>query len=151
MAINPGAPQQISEVVYEATSQLLESIRLVKETCPHEDAVAYSKGARLVLCHLGKILCLISSVDPVESPQPDKPIQRNPLVANIATAQQVSEAMFQVSRRLGESIDVARTAVPEDTFKEYARAVGETLTDIMYEVLIPIFATHPSIEPKDWK
>ena len=137
--------------MYDATSQLLESIRLVEETCPHQDAVAYSKGAREVLCHVGKILCLISTVDPVDSPQPDKPLRRNPLVTNIATAQQVCEAMFQVSRRLTESLEVARTAVPDDTFKEYALGVGEILTDIMYEVLNPIFAMHPSIEPKGWK
>lgn len=147
----PCAPQQISEIMFEATGQLLESIRLVRETCPPEDAVAYSRGARQILCQIGKILRLVSSMDPVESPQPEKPLRRDPLVANIATAQQVSETMFQVSRRLTESLEVARTAVPKDTFKAYARGVGETLTDIMYEVLNPIFAMHPSIEPKGWK
>lgn len=151
MATNPGIRQQISEVMYDATSQLLESVRLVKETCPHEDAVAYSDGARQVLCHIGKILCLISSTYPVESPQSDRPLRRKTLVANIATAQEVSEAIFQVSRRLTESLEFARTAVPEDTFKAYAHGIGETLTDIMYELLNPIFAMHPSIEPKGWK
>jgi hypothetical protein len=63
----------------------------------------------------------------------------------------VSEAMLQVSRRLTDSIEVARTAVPKDAFKTYALGVGEALTDIMYEVLNPIFAMHPSIEPKGWK
>jgi len=151
MTTNPGAPQQISEIMFEATGQLLESIRLVRETCPPEDAVAYSRGARQVLCQIGKLLCLVSSMDPVESPQPEKPFQREPLVANIATAQRVSEAAFQLSRRLTESLEVARAAVPKDAFKAYARGVGETLTDIMYEVLNPIFAMHPSIEPKGWK
>ena len=151
MTTNPGAPQQISEIMFEATGQLLESIRLVRETCPPEDAIAFSKGARQILCQLGKILCLVSSMDPIESSLPDKPLRRNPLVGNMATAQRVAESMFQVSRRLSESLEVARTAVPEDTFKAYAMGVGETLTDIMYEVLNPIFAMHPSIEPKGWK
>ena len=148
---NPNSPQQISEILFEATGQLLESIRLVRETCPPEDAVAYSRGARQILCQIGKILCLVSSMDPIESPQPEKPLRRGPLVASVATAQQVSDAMFQVSRRLTESLEVARTAVPEDTFKTYALGIGETLTDIMYELLNPIFAMHPSIEPKGWK
>ena len=149
--ITPDAPQQISEILFEALVQLLESIRLVKESCSPEDAVAYSRGARQIVCQIGKILCLVSSMDPIESPRLEKPLQRDPLVANIATAQQVSKAMFQVSRRLTESLEAARTAVPEDTFKVYAREVGETLTDIMYEILNPIFAMHPSIEPKGWK
>ena len=148
MTTNPGIPQQISEIMYQATGQLLESIRLVKETCPAEDAVAYSKGARQVLSQIGKILSLISSMDPIESPQPEKPLRRSPVVTNLATAQHVSETVLQVSRRLTDSLDLVRTAVPKDTFKAYALGVGETLTDIMYEVLNPIFAMHPSIEPK---
>jgi hypothetical protein len=59
--------------------------------------------------------------------------------------------MFEVSRRLTESLDVARTALPNDAFKEYARGVGQVLADIMYEVLNPLFATHPTIEPEGWK
>ena len=151
MATGPGAPQQISEIIFEAMGQLLESIRLVKETCPPEDAVAYSRGARKILCQIGTILALVTSMDPIEPPNPEKPLQREPLVANVATAQQVSELMFQVSRRLTESLEFARTSVPRETFKTYALGVGEALSDIMYEALNPIFAMHPSIEPKGWK
>ncbi len=106
MTTNPGIPQQISEIMYQATGQLLESIRLVKETCPAEDAVAYSKGARQVLSQIGKILSLISSMDPIESPQPEKPLRRSPVVTNLATAQHVSETVLQVSRRLTDSLDL---------------------------------------------
>lgn len=151
MMTNRGDLQKISETMFDTMDQLLGSIRLVRETCRPDDAVAYSRGARQVLCQIGKILCLVSLMDPIESPNPEKPLRRDPLVANIATAQQVSEAMFQVSRCLTESLELARTAAPEDTFKTYAREVGATLTDIMYEVLNPIFAMHPSIEPKGWK
>ena len=137
--------------MFEAIGQLLESIRLVKETCPPEDAVAYGRGARQILCQVGKILCFVSSIDPVESPYPEKPLRRDPLVVNIATAQRVSEAMFKVSRRLTESLEIARATLPKDVLKTYAQGIAETLTDIMYEVLNPIFAMHPSIEPKGWK
>jgi hypothetical protein len=145
------AHQQISELLFEEMSQLLESVRLVKETCPPDDAVAFSRGARQIICRMGKMLCLISSIDPIEPPNPDKPLGRNPLVGNIDTAQQVAEAMFLISRKLTESLPIARASVPGDTFKAYALGVGETLTEIMYEILNPIFAMHPSIEPKSWK
>jgi hypothetical protein len=148
---NSEAGHQISEIMFETVGQIIESIRLVRETCPHEDAVAYSRGARQVLCQIGKILCLVSSIDPIEPPQPEKPLRRDPLVANIETARQVSEAMLQVSRRLTDSIELARPAVSKDALRAYALGVGEALTEIMYEVLKPIFAMHPSIEPKGWK
>lgn len=151
MTANAGGPQQISEIVIEAMGRLLESIRLVKETCPPKEAAAYSRGARQVLCQLGKILCLVSSIDPIEPPDPEKPLKRKPMITIVSTTQRVSRAMFQVSGRLTESIELARAGVPKDTFKAYAREVGEALTDIMYEVLNPIFAMHPSIEPKGWK
>jgi len=151
MSSNSGAPQQISRIIFEVMEQLLKSIRLVNETCPFEDAAAYSKGARHILCQIGKILCQVSSMDPTESLHPEKLLQRDPLVSEIATAQQVSEIMFQVSRRLTESLELARVDVPKDAFKTYALGIGEALTDIMYEVLNPIFAMHPSIEPKGWK
>jgi hypothetical protein len=148
---NSCIPQQITEIVFEAMSQLLESVRLVKETCPPEDAAAFTRGARQIICQMGKMLSLISSIDPIESPYPDKPLRRNPLVGNIDTAQRVAETMFQVSSSLSASIDIARKALSEETFKTYALGVGEALTEIMYEILNPIFAMHPSIEPEGWK
>lgn len=148
---NTGVPQQVSEIVFESMSELLESIRLVRQTCSPDDAVAYSKGARLIICQMGKILSHLSSIDPVVSPSPDKPLLRKPLVGNFDTAQRVAENIFQVSRRLTESLGDVRTALPEDQFKAYALGVGEALTEIMYEALNPIFAMHPSIEPKSWK
>jgi hypothetical protein len=38
-----------------------------------------------------------------------------------------------------------------ETFKACALGVGAVLADIMYEVLYPVFAMHPSLEPKGWK
>src|SRR5947199_9212927 len=116
MTATPNAAQQLSEIMFEVIAQLPESIRLVKETCPPDDDFAYSRGARQVLCQLGKIVCLISLMDPVEPSQREKPLRRNPFLTDIAAAQQVSEAMFQVSRRLTESLEIARSAVPKDTF-----------------------------------
>lgn len=148
---NSYVSQKITEILFEAMSELLDSVRLVKETCTPEDAAAFNRGARQIICQMGKMLSLISSIDPIESPYPDKPQQRNPLVENIDTAQRVAEVLFQVSSSLTESLNIVRNAVPEDTFKTYALGVGETLTEIMYEFLNPIFAMHPSIEPKNWK
>jgi len=151
MTTSSDAAQQISEVMFEAVGKLLKSVRLVKETCPSEDAAAFNRGARQIICQIGSLLCLVASMDPTESPQPEKPLRRSPLVTNASSAQKVSEAMFDISRLLTESLEIARNAVPKDTFKEYALGIGGTLTDIMYEVLNPIFAMHPTIEPKGWK
>ena len=59
--------------------------------------------------------------------------------------------MFKISTQLSESLETARAVLSNEEFKTYASGVGHVLVDIMYGVLYPVFATNPSLEPKDWK
>ena len=73
------------------------------------------------------------------------------MIGNVESARQISELMFSVSKRLSETLDIARPRFSEEEFHKYAMGTGRILADIMYEVLNPIFAKHPSIEPIGWK
>ncbi len=151
MTNDPNPPQQMSEVLLDVAGQLLESIHLVKETCPAE-AVAYTRAARHILCQLfAKVVCIVSSADPIPVPDPAKPMRRHPMLANAVTAERVSTMMREASERLAECPELGRGAMSEETFKAFALGVGGVLADIMYEVLHPIFELHPSLEPEGWK
>ena len=78
-------------------------------------------------------------------------MRRHPMLANVVTAERVSTTMFEVTQRLADSLDLGRGRMSGETFKACALGVGAVLADIMYEVLYPVFAMHPSLEPKGWK
>ena len=132
--------------------QFLDSIHLVNQTCSTDDATAYTRAVRHILCQLfAKVVCAVSSEDPIPVPQPAKPMRRNPMLANPVTAERVSSMMCEASERLAACLDVGREAMSEEAFKACALGVGEVLADIMYEVLHPIVELHPSLEPEGWK
>ena len=69
-------------------------------------------------------------------------------VSNAETAKQVSDVMLDVSSRLNESIILVQDTCSEDEFKDYRRAVGAVMGEILLEVLNPLYKQHPSLKPK---
>jgi hypothetical protein len=152
MITNPKSADQIRDTLLGIAEQMHDSLRLARETCTEEDLAAYKHAVTQIMCQVfTKLLVPISEEHPIESPDPEKPFRRHPMIGNVDTAKKISELMFKVSKQLEESLEVARETASAKDFSAYAKGVGTILTDIMYEVLNPVFAKHPGIEPVGWK
>lgn len=140
-----------TDLLLALARELLDSVDSVKRTCSKEDGIAYSRAVRHILCTLfAKVVCVISEADPIPVPDAEEPMRRIPMLSDAATAERVSTLMREVSERLASFSDVAQSALSDEAFGSCVLGVGETLTDIMYEVMHPIYERHPALKPESW-
>lgn len=64
-------------------------------------------------------------------------------------ASDVNNLMLEVTRRLNLSLVEVRKHSSDEEFGTYRRAVGVILSDILFEVLNPLYKEHPSLKPKE--
>jgi hypothetical protein len=67
-----------------------------------------------------------------------------------AAAKALASAL-EVSERLNESIRaVMAQGVSGDELRDYKRAVGAVMAELMFKILNPIIAEHPDLAPEGW-
>ena len=71
------------------------------------------------------------------------------MVKNKVFAKEVVELLLEYSGRLDESVARAKKVCSEAEFLEYRRAIGEVMGETWDQLLMPIFASHPELKPKD--
>ena len=71
------------------------------------------------------------------------------MVNNKAFAKEVVELLLDCSGRLDESVGRAKKVCSEAEFLAYRDAIGEVMGEAWDKVLMPIFAAHPELKPKD--
>jgi hypothetical protein len=71
------------------------------------------------------------------------------MVKNKAFAKDVVQLLLDCSGRLDDSVGRARKVCSEAEFLAYRSAIGEVMTEAWEKVLMPIFAAHPELKPKD--
>jgi hypothetical protein len=71
------------------------------------------------------------------------------VVRDKAFAKDVVELLLEYSGRLDESVARAKEVCTEAEFVAYRKAIGEVMGETWDELLMPIFAAHPELKPKD--
>jgi hypothetical protein len=64
-------------------------------------------------------------------------------------AKEVVELLLEYSGRLDESVARAKGACSESEFLAYRKAIGDVMGETWDQLLMPIFALHPELKPKD--
>ena len=64
-------------------------------------------------------------------------------------AKEVVELLLECSGRLDESVARAKKVCSEAEFLAYRKAIGEVMGETFDQLLLPIFAAHPELKPKD--
>jgi hypothetical protein len=64
-------------------------------------------------------------------------------------AKEVVELLLEYSGRLDGSVARAKRACPESEFLAYREAIGEVMGETWDRLLMPIFALHPELKPRD--
>jgi len=73
------------------------------------------------------------------------------MIDNEDTARQVSDLMVEFSHRLNASLVLVRDRGSRDEFHVYRDAVAKILTDMLLDVMNPLYARHPNLKPPGFK
>ena len=71
------------------------------------------------------------------------------MVRDKAFAKDVVELLLEFSGRLDESVGRAKQVCSEPEFLAYRKAIGNVMGETWDQLLMPIFAAHPELKPKD--
>lgn len=64
------------------------------------------------------------------------------------TAQMLNELMLAMGRQLDESVAAVQQRESDEVYRKYRRTAGELLGTMLMEVLNPIYAQYPDLEPE---
>ena len=71
------------------------------------------------------------------------------MVRDKVFARDVVELLLEYAGRLDESVARAKKVCSEQEFLAYRKAIGDVMGGTWDQLLMPIFAAHPELKPKD--
>lgn len=71
-----------------------------------------------------------------------------PMISSEAVAKQVNETLLNTCESLNETVVMVQQRCTPEEFKRYRRAVGAVLAEINDQLLNPLYARHPALEPQ---
>jgi hypothetical protein len=73
------------------------------------------------------------------------------MIDNEDIARQVSDLMVEFSHRLNASLVLVRDHGSPEEFHVYRDAVSKIMTEMLIEVMNPLYARHPNLMPPGFK
>jgi hypothetical protein len=71
------------------------------------------------------------------------------MIEQIEVATKVSQLMIECYAKLDASVAQVKDQCSSAEFEAYQRAVATIMSDIVLEVMNPLFRRHPQLKPKD--
>jgi hypothetical protein len=71
------------------------------------------------------------------------------MIKSEKAAGEISALMLQVGAEINESIRMVMETCDEEDFTAYRRAAASVMTEILLEVLNPLYARHPTLKPPE--
>lgn len=65
------------------------------------------------------------------------------------TAKAISDLMVSIGSQLTQSMDLVRSTESTEDVERYREAVSRILTEMLTEVMNPLYVEHPDIKPKE--
>jgi hypothetical protein len=73
------------------------------------------------------------------------------MIDNEVVARQLSDLMVEFSHRLNASLVLVRDHGLPEEFHVYREAVAKIMTDMLCEIMNPLYARHPNLIPPGFK
>jgi hypothetical protein len=73
------------------------------------------------------------------------------MIDNEDIARQVSDLMVEFSHRLNASLVLVRDHGSPEEFHVYRDAIAKILTDMLFEVMNPLYSRHTNLKPPGFK
>lgn len=70
------------------------------------------------------------------------------MIKNKKIAEEISVLMLHVTAQINESIAHVQGVCTEDEFKAYRGACAQILGDVIFNVLNPLYKSHPDLKPE---
>jgi hypothetical protein len=71
------------------------------------------------------------------------------VIKDKAFAKEIVELLLDCSDRMDESVARAKKVCPDAEFLAYREAIGKVMGATFDQLLLPIFAAHPELKPKN--
>lgn len=62
-------------------------------------------------------------------------------------ATQISALMIEYGAKLDASVALVRDHCSENELKDYRRAIGKIMADMLLEIMNPLYLRHPDLKP----
>ncbi len=72
------------------------------------------------------------------------------MITDAKAAKQISDLMWEILRKIEESLDAVKQTCSPEQFTAYHRVVGEIVRPIMFQVLEPLYNDNPALKPAGW-
>jgi hypothetical protein len=72
------------------------------------------------------------------------------MISNREIAQQISELMLDIFRRVDESVTMVKSTCQIEEAAAYSKAVGRIAGAIVMDVLEPLYEENPALKPHNW-
>lgn len=70
------------------------------------------------------------------------------MIKDFDMARRISELMIALSHQINESIFDVQEHCSEEEFKAYRLAAAKVMGEAYFEVMMPLYVEHPSLEPE---
>jgi hypothetical protein len=71
------------------------------------------------------------------------------VIADKNVAQKVSKLMLDCGAKLDESVSWVQKECTAEELAVYQQAIGKIMTDLLFEVMNPLYKAHPELKPPE--
>lgn len=69
------------------------------------------------------------------------------MIESAEVAEQINSLMLEYGRKLDASVHLVKERCSEDELNTYRRAVGKVMGSMLLDIMNPLYAKHPDLEP----
>ena len=71
------------------------------------------------------------------------------MIENKEIAKEIGKLMLEYGARLDASVALVRDHCTDDELRQYRKAVGKIMGEMLLEIMNPLYARHPDLKPKE--
>jgi hypothetical protein len=72
------------------------------------------------------------------------------MISNDATARAINDLLIDIEHKLADSMDLVKRTSPTPQHDAYRAAIGRVVAEILTNVIEPLYAAHPELQPPGW-
>lgn len=71
------------------------------------------------------------------------------MIADNKVAEKISKLMLDCGAKLDESVSWVQHGCSTEELAAYQQAIGKIMTDMLFEVMNPLYKAHPELKPPE--
>lgn len=71
------------------------------------------------------------------------------MIKDKKSAEKINKLMLDMGKALDQSILDIQDVISEEELAQYKQAVAKVMADMLFDIMNPIYAEHPSLKPEE--